>query len=109
MAKIVVYYFGILNGMVIFVILKRRDMTFKKNNIMTYRFVFTGDYGHELSNSDINNINSLESIEDKARYCDKILDRENGHIKIVTRWGVDVLQFCSENCFLMFSVYCTND
>lgn len=76
---------------------------------MTYKFDFSGDFGYELSSHDISAINGMKSAEEKAQYCDGILDRENGYKKIVKRWGVDIIQFCSENGYLMFSVYCTND
>ena len=76
---------------------------------MIYRFDFSGDYGYELGKLDINTINGMESIEEKARYCDEILDRENGYKKIARRLGCDVIQFCSDNGYLMFSVYCIND
>ena len=76
---------------------------------MTYNFDFSGDYGYELSNCDINAINEMKSIEQKAQYCDGIIDRENGYKKIEKRMGADVIQFCSENGYLMFSIYCIND
>ena len=73
---------------------------------MTYKFDFSGDYGYELSSNDINAINEMESIEQKAQYCDEIIARENGYKKIVKKWGVDVIEFRSENGYVMFSVYC---
>jgi hypothetical protein len=76
---------------------------------MNYRFDFSGDFGYELSIHDINAIDRMVSIEEKAQYCDEIIARENGHKRIVKRWGVDVIEFCSENGYLMFSVYCIND
>ena len=76
---------------------------------MTYKFDFFGDYGYQLSDYDINAINGMESEEGKAQYCDGIIERENGYKKIVKRSGVDVIQFCSENGYIMFSVYCINE
>lgn len=76
---------------------------------MTYKFDFSGDYGYELSNYDINVINEMKSIEEKGLYCNGILDRENGYKKIEKRRGADVIKFCSENGYLMFSVYCISD
>jgi hypothetical protein len=76
---------------------------------MNYKFDFSGDFGYELSIHDINAINALESVEQKAQYCDAILNRENGYKKIVRQWGADVIKFYSENGYLMFSVYCIND
>ena len=76
---------------------------------MTYNFDFSGDYGYELSSYDIDAINGMKSAEEKGLYCNGILDRENGYKKIVKQWGADVIKFCSENGYLMFSVYCIND
>ena len=80
-----------------------------KNKVMTYKFNFLGDYGYELSSLDINAINGMQSIEEKAQYCDGILERESGYKKIVKQFGVDVILFCSQNGHIMFSVYCIND
>ena len=72
---------------------------------MDYKFDFSGDYGYELSSLDVNAINRIKSIEEKAVYCNGILDRENGYKKVVK----NVVQFCSKNGYTMFSVYCIND
>ena len=76
---------------------------------MTYKFDFFGDYGYQLSSNDINAINGMKRNEEKAQYCDGIIERESGYKKIVKRLGADVIQFCSENGYIMFSVYCIND
>lgn len=76
---------------------------------MTYKIDFSGDFGYELSSYDINVINGMGTVVEKARYCDEIIDRENGYKKIVKRFGEDVIQYCSENGYIMFSVNYIND